>query len=189
MEMTQYEFDLAMVKEDGVYIMNVQKQSYEMCIEAVRNNKEAILYIRWDELNLTKEQKNNIYLEVIEDKRQASEYINELTGELYFNAVKQDGGVLLLVYIMNVQKQNYEMCLEAVKNSKEAILYIRWDELNLTKEQKNNIYLEAVRNDGLSLEYIEEQTEEICIEAIRQANQAILFVKNMTKNIYLESIA
>lgn len=110
MEMTQYEFDLAMVKEDGVYIMNIQKQSYEMCIEAVRNNKEAILYIRWDELNLT-------------------------------------------------------------------------------KEQKNNIYLEAVRNDGLSLEYIEEQTEEICIEAIRQANQAILFVKNMTKNIYLESIA
>ncbi|MCC0726714.1 hypothetical protein KGF51_09880 [Clostridioides sp. ZZV14-6045] len=187
--MTQYEFDLAMVKEDGLYIMNVEKQSYEMCIEGVKNNKEAILYIRWDELNFTKEQKKEIYLEVIENKRQALEYINELTGELYFNAVKQDGGVLLLAYIMNAQKQNYEMCLESVKNDKEALLYIRWNELNLTKEQKNNIYLEAVRNDGLALEYIDEQTEEICIEAIRQANQAVLFVKNMTKNIYLESIA
>ncbi|EMH2709993.1 hypothetical protein SI855_002744 [Clostridioides difficile] len=186
--MTQYEFDLAMVKEDGVYMMNVEKQSYEMCIEGVRSNKKAILYIRWNELNLTKEQKKEIYLEVIENKKQSLDYINELTGELCFNAVKQDGGVLLLLYIMNAKKQNYEMCLESVKDDKEALLYIRWDELNLTNEQKNNIYLEAVRNDGLALEYIKEQTEEICIEAIRQTNQAILFVKNMTKNIYSESI-
>lgn len=48
-------------------------------------------------------------------------------------------------------------------------------------------YLDAVKQNGLSLEHIEEQTEEICMEAVKQNCWALQFVKNQTHKIILEA--
>ncbi|MDI3074801.1 hypothetical protein QJL41_09685 [Clostridioides difficile] len=55
---------------------------------------------------------------------------------------------------------------------------IRWDELDLTKEQTYNLCMEAVRRSGLALQYVERQTEEIYIEVLRQNKQAIIYIED-----------
>ena len=90
------------------------------------------------------------------------------------------------------QNQTYEMCVEAVKRQGVLLKDVRWDELNLTKEQVYNLYLIAVRQDGFALKYVKlnklskDQLDEICREALRQNRQAIEFIENKDK--YLEEL-
>ncbi|HGS9031482.1 TPA: hypothetical protein ACMU0H_002680 [Clostridioides difficile] len=59
-----------------------------------------------------------------------------------------------------IEKQSYEMCIEAVRQDGLLLEDVKWDELNLTKEQTYNLYLLSVRENGLALKYIKEQTPE-----------------------------
>ena len=47
---------------------------------------------------------------------------------------------------------------------------------------------EAVRKNGLYLQYIEKQTEVLCLAAVRQNPRAIKFVKKQTPEICLEAV-
>ena len=40
--------------------------------------------------------------------------------------------------------------------------------------------LEAVKQDGNSLQYVKEQTEEICLEAVKQDGDSLRYVKEQT---------
>lgn len=59
--------------------------------------------------------------------------------------------------------------------------------IDVSKLIENKEYLEAVKQNGLALEYIENQTDEICMEAVKQNCWALQFVKNQTHKIILEA--
>ena len=44
------------------------------------------------------------------------------------------------------------------------------------KDQTEAICLEAVKQNGFALEFVEKQTEEICLEAIRRNEEAVKYV-------------
>ena len=48
--------------------------------------------------------------------------------------------------------------------------------------------LEAVKQDGLALEFVKEQTTEICLEAVKQDRYALQFVKEQTPEICIEAV-
>ena len=66
---------------------------------------------------------------------------------------------------VNANNRTEEMCLEAVRNNGCALAYIQ----NPTEE----MCLEAVRNNGYALQYINNQTEEMCLEAVKQNGYAL----------------
>ncbi|EGT3944791.1 TPA: DUF4116 domain-containing protein [Clostridioides difficile] len=45
---------------------------------------------------------------------------------------------------------------------------------------------EAVKQNGLALEFVKEQTEEICLIAVRQNGLALEFVKEQTQEVFAE---
>ena len=57
----------------------------------------------------------------------------------------------------------------------------------MLKKQTDEICLEAVKQNGLVLDYVKKQTEEICIEAVKDTKYAIYSVKNMTERIQKEA--
>ncbi len=67
---------------------------------------------------------------------------------------------------------DFEYCLEAVKQNGLTLEYV--------KEQTPEICLEAVKRDGYAIEYVKEQTPEICLEAVKQDGLALRWVKNQT---------
>ena len=69
----------------------------------------------------------------------------------------------------------YNFCLEAVKQNGLALYYI--------KEQTPEICLEAVKHNGLALYYVKKQTKEICLEAVKQNGYALKYVKEQTPEL------
>ena len=61
-----------------------------------------------------------------------------------------------------------EKALEAVKQNGVTLRYVN--------EQTEEICLEAVKQDGYALRYVNEQTEEICLEAVKQNGVALRYV-------------
>ncbi len=64
------------------------------------------------------------------------------------------------------------MCLEAVKQNGYS--------LECVKEQTPEICLAAVKENGNALEYVKEQTPEICLAAVKIDGKALRFVKEQT---------
>ncbi|WP_227865670.1 hypothetical protein [Clostridioides sp. ZZV14-6045] len=83
--------------------------------------------------------------------------------------------------LKNVKTQTYEMCIEALRRDGLSLKNIRWNELSLSEKQIFNLYIIAVRQNGLALEFIENQIDEICIEALKQNELAIRYVKDKEK--------
>ena len=50
----------------------------------------------------------------------------------------------------------------------------------MSKNQNYNICLEAVKQYGGALEYVRNQTDDICLEAVKQNGDALIFVKEQT---------
>ncbi len=50
----------------------------------------------------------------------------------------------------------------------------------ITKNQTEKICLEAVKNNGSVLVYVNEQTPQICLEAVKKDGRALEFVKKQT---------
>ena len=65
------------------------------------------------------------------------------------------------------------------KKEQEYIEKVKQDGLYLKRIKKNQteaICLEAVKQNGLALEYVNKQTPEICLAAVRQNGKALEFV-------------
>ncbi|HGS9031479.1 TPA: hypothetical protein ACMU0H_002677 [Clostridioides difficile] len=52
--------DLEWIKKHPWGLAHMQKQSYKMCIEAVKRQGGLLKDVRWDELNLTKKKIYNL---------------------------------------------------------------------------------------------------------------------------------
>ena len=79
-----------------------------------------------------------------------------------------------------------EESLEAVKQDGFALQFVN--------EQTKAICLEAVKQNGDALQYVKEQTEAICLEAVKQDGDALMYVKehlfqnSTTKELTMEAV-
>ncbi len=73
-----------------------------------------------------------------------------------------------------------QKALEAVKQNGDALMYVN--------EQTEQICLEAVKQYGYALRFVNEQTEQICLEAVKQNGCALRFVNEQTEQICLEAV-
>ena len=64
----------------------------------------------------------------------------------------------------------------------------KYDKLTKKRNLKGKEALEAVRQDGYDLAFVNEQTEEICLEAVKKNGYALRFVKEQTEEICLEAV-
>ncbi len=76
--------------------------------------------------------------------------------------------------------ENKEFCLEAVKENGDFLGYVN----NQTEE----MCLEAVKQNGNALYFVKNQTEEICLEAVKRDGCALHYIKNQTEEICLEAV-
>ncbi|PBF99804.1 DUF4116 domain-containing protein [Clostridioides difficile] len=143
-------------------LKNAQTQTYEMCIEAVGGNGYLLKEVRFDELNLTKEQIYNLYLIAVRRSGCALQYIkwSELEGEF-------------------LKERTQEICFEAVKENGLALEYVT--------EQTEEICLEAVRQNGLALDFVEEQFSKICIEALKENGIVFRYLKKICRKVVKRS--
>jgi hypothetical protein len=73
-----------------------------------------------------------------------------------------------------------DLCMSAVKNNGMSLNYV--------KEKTNDICLAAVKQNGLSLEFVDVSTPELCLKAVKQNGLSLKFVKNQNKTICLEAV-
>ena len=56
------------------------------------------------------------------------------------------------------------------------------------KTLKGKEALEAVKRDGMTLQFIKEQTPEICLEAVKRDERALAYVKEQTPEICITAV-
>ncbi|MCC0681848.1 MULTISPECIES: DUF4116 domain-containing protein [unclassified Clostridioides] len=179
------------------------KNTFEICIEVIKEAPEIFKEMPFDEINLTQKEIKAIYLEYLK-KTECDLSIVEDQAIMYLEIVKLNGR--FLKYIKN---QTEGICLEAVKNYGPALKYVRWNKLSNNRNEKlyecssnrvkyfhaklnkiknkfsskenERICLEAVRQNALALKYVNKQTEPICMEALKQNKHAIMFIKDKNK--------
>ena len=86
-----------------------------------------------------------------------------------------------LLFIL--KNQNIELCMEAINQK-----YYTCNAIKEIQNQTEEICLEAVKNDGMSLQFVKNQTNEICLLAVQQNGMALQFVKNQTHEICLLAV-
>ena len=64
----------------------------------------------------------------------------------------------------------------------------KWDNLSVKKNLSGKEALEAVKQDGYALQFVNEQTPEICLEAVKQYGYALSYVNEQTPEICLEAV-
>ncbi|CCL32420.1 Uncharacterised protein [Clostridioides difficile] len=82
--------------------------------------------------------------------------------EVCLMAVRKNG--MALRYISN---QNYKICLEAVMQNGMALREVMFDKLNLTKEQEEKLFIEALKQNKLSIKYIRDRKKYLDIFNIK----------------------
>lgn len=148
------------IRRDPTIICNQNIQTYNRCLEAVRNNPCMIYYIddkyKTNDLYITALSKDGYILKQIENKTYelcriavyncglALKWVPEQTQELCDLAVKQD---ISAFYLVEDRFKTYDMCMYVVKK------------------------------DGLQLALIDRQTNEMCKEAVKQNFYAYRYVK------------
>jgi hypothetical protein len=82
-----------------------------------------------------------------------------------------------ILYI--IKNHTDEICKEAIQQK-----FYGSHQIKYIKNKKYDLCLEAVRQDGIALQYIKEnqQTEELCLEAVKQNGLALQYVGNELKS-------
>jgi hypothetical protein len=93
---------------------------------------------------------------------------------------KSDKIILSNIQRLDCMLSDPVICMEAVKQDGLALQFV--------KEQTDLICMEAVKQDCLALQFVKEQTDLICMEAVKQDGLALQFVKKQTKDICIQAI-
>lgn len=162
---------LASVKTNWRNLEFVENQSEEMCLNAVWQNGEAIEFVknRTEEICNLAVRKNGLMLKYVENQ----------TKNICLAAIINNAKAIEFV-----KEQTEEICVEAIRSA----IFQGVDIFYCIKNKTEQIYLTAVKLDGLLLENITEQTEEICLSAIKQNHWAIEYVKNQTDEICMAAV-
>jgi hypothetical protein len=135
-------------------------QTLEICQAAVLSNPYSLEYakIQTEEMCLTAVQRNF----------QTFRFVIKQTPKICLEIIKN---APLLVYEIKIAYTK-EMMLALVKHGGSFIKLI----LNLDLD--NDVLLESVKSDGLTLQYVKNQTKELCIEAIKNNVNAVNYINN-----------
>ncbi|MDI3074850.1 hypothetical protein QJL41_09940 [Clostridioides difficile] len=130
------ELCLKAVKGNGVALRYVKKQTEEICIEAVRRDCRALAFVKWD-------------------------IPNSVAYKICMEAIRQDVDSIRFIdwkIIKNIllEEQIFNLCIEVMKINGEYIEYINWDEINLSDKCKEKICIEALKQTGYALQFIED---------------------------------
>ena len=197
-------FDLCMaaVMQDGTAIRHVDafaftlKQYGNLCKAAVRQSPKAIAAIQREKL--TGMSWDAILSAAVEHNADALRYINEQTPELCLKAVgKYPKAIQYVDKAMcdSVNPHCYQVLQNAAqeaagkakkenkkragkKTGEKAETSAKKTDLRNATRQTEPLCLEAVRQDGLQLQYVWRQTRKICLAAMRQNPEAHSYVRD-----------
>jgi hypothetical protein len=93
--------------------------------------------------------------------------------------LKKIGYPLLFI----LKNQNIELCMEAINQK-----YYTCEAMKEIINQTEELCIEAVKNNGMSLQFVKNQTHEICLLAVKQNGMALQFVKNQNQEICLSAV-
>ena len=174
---------------DRCTLQNIDNQTPEICLEAVKQNEYELLFI--------KEQTPEICLEAVKQNPSIIRYINpeNQTEEIALEVVKKAGNLLQYITPKN---QTDEVCFTAIENSCGwAVRYIENQKLEyclaalkindltfcaIKKEfHKNEIISYAIQKRPSNIMYIENPSEELLLEAVRLEGEAFYSI-NAPKN-------
>ena len=161
-ELLTEELCMLAVRQNGLVLEFVKKQTSKICKLAVRQDAYALQYV----IN----QNEKVCEIAVRQEGDALEYVEKRykTRELCTLAVEQNG--LALWYVENQTASNLlEICILAVQQNGLA--------LECVTNQTDKICEIAVRQNGLALEYVHNQTEKICRLAVQQNGLALQYVK------------
>ena len=86
--------------------------------------------------------------------------------------------------IITINDRKYQL----IEDSKKTTIPSDWDLSEYETWYDEKHCLEAVKQNGYTLQYVKEQTEEICLEAVKQNGYVLQYVKEQTEEICLEAI-
>lgn len=189
---------------DYRFLSFVPELSYEETFELIKINPDIIRYINTiesDEISMIAIKQNGLLLscvtnityklclEAVKQNGQALYYVDNKykTREICLEALKQNG--LTISYIKN---PSYDMIMTAVKQNGLALEYciIPMNTMCNQSSDRNNVYIAAVSQNGMAIQFIESkhQTDEIRNAAIDNTYKAINYITNPSNEICMKAI-
>lgn len=166
---SNYSGYLKQVRQNGLYLKNIDNQTKELCLEAVKQNGLALQYAKF--------QNDFICLTAINENILAFKYIKNKTHMINLKAVQIDG---LLIKEIDESNQTEDIKLASVRQNGFSLKYIR--------NQTPRICIEAVKQNPLAFNYVKDKTDDICEEVVKQNGLALQFIKNQNTKICTNAI-
>lgn len=202
-----YDLCLTAVKENGLMLQYIENQTYELCLYAVRNNGFALQYVKFDQteelcveavksrgdsLQYVKNQTFDMCKIAIEKYPRSFEYIKDQTDELCWVALKNNPYVYTYIKNPSTDMLNYavEYCpilFRRLENPSNELLLLAlrqstwiliWDDIR--SRMTFEMYQQAVKSNGLVLEYVENPTYQMCHDAVTNHCLSLKFIKDKT---------
>jgi hypothetical protein len=101
------------------------------------------------------------------------------TNKEIIDYLKRIGYPLLFI----LKNQNIELCMEAINQR-----YYTCEAMKDIINQTDELCIEAVKNNGMALQFVKNQTQEICLLAVKENGMALQFVKKQTHEICLLAV-
>jgi hypothetical protein len=191
------------------------KKTYEICLEAVRKNGDALKYVNNDNKTLEiclmaikYDVKNLRYVNNLRYDGDNNKLIEQLI-EIYLEASNKDSEILayidfqkLLTHTNNeyVREQIETLCLKEVRKNGLQLMHVKEQQTedvqqyyqgNTDARKTSSMFfvcIEAVKNNGNALIFVNEQTYEICKYAVQSKPSMIKYVNNQTIDICVEAV-
>ena len=153
--LTWYSWNLIImtaVKKDGLALRWIKEQNPEICLEAVKQNHKALVYVDKAMCNAV------------------SPFCYELLQKAAVekSSIKESGAEFFLPPPIKQKKQ---------KKQKENIIDAKIDLLN-AERQTEELCFKAVQQDGLQIQYSWKQTRKLCFTAVMQNPDANIFIRD-----------
>lgn len=150
------ELALAAVQQNGLAIKFVKNQTKEVCEAAVNQNPFALQFIE--------NQTNEICMMAVKKNGLVLQYVEVMAYDIAYAAVKQNSDAMKHAYVFSPSfidsvLPDFGMALEFVPG----------------EYQKKHMCLNAVKNNGMALEFVHDKTPEIIEEALKSNPEAVKF--------------
>jgi hypothetical protein len=195
--------DLDIVKLDGTHlrIISLSDQTHEMCYHAVKQNYEAISFIKDNFLkslfvkhvDITLHQCINLC-----EKYYTSEIF--LKRYVYLQDIIQTYNIIMFAVKQNIKAFSYVNPKFLVVNYNDELKYMSIDDIfidyvekcpsvmkYIVKPQTDETLVEVVTLNGLALEFIKTKSDKVCKAAINQNYKAVAFCE-INEDLYLSAV-
>jgi hypothetical protein len=151
-----------LVSRDGNILQEIEEQTPDVCLAAIKQNPKSIRYV--------KDQTEELCDIVVSQCGYSVQYVRNPTFKNAIRSVKVTPKSL-----QYLSKKMPELCMLAVVANGDALAFV--------EEQTDELCFAAVRNYGIALRFVKNQTDELCLEAVKQTPDAFQFVKDQTDEL------